>query len=88
MSDIAVTNGSEKAGSESTEDRFVSREMKTVELLEKYPEVRELFIENGMFCTGCECAEAETLEQALAIHCMDIDAVIDLLNERIKNNHR
>ena len=37
MSDIDVTNGSEKAGSESTEDRFVSREMKTAELLEKYP---------------------------------------------------
>ena len=38
-----------------------------------------------MFCAGCQCAEAETVEQALAVHCMDIDAVIDYLNEKISS---
>ena len=88
MSDIVETSGSGEKDPGNREERYVSREMKTAELLKKYPEVREVFMENGMFCMGCVCAEAETLEEALAIHCMDIDAVIDLLNERISNNHR
>ena len=67
-------------------DVFVTRETKTSEMLKKYPEAREIFEENGMLCMGCMCAEAETLEEALAIHCMDIDVVIDAINERI--NHR
>ncbi len=68
------------------DDGFVTRDMKTTEVLRRYPEAREIFMENGMMCEGCMCAEAETMEEALAIHCMDIDAVIDAINERIKEN--
>ena len=77
--DMEDAAGSDTNGKEVS----VTREMKTSELLAKYPEARELFFESGMFCAGCQCAEAETVEQALAVHCMDIDAVIDYLNEKI-----
>ena len=66
------------------EKSFVTREMNTAEMLEKYPEAAELLEEYGMICTGCLYAGEETLEQALSVHCMDVDAVIDALNERIR----
>ncbi len=61
----------------------ITGDMKTAEVLEKYPEAAEVLEEYGMLCSGCFCAEAETLEQACAVHCMDPDAVISLLNDVI-----
>ena len=61
----------------------ISGDMKTAEVLEKYPEAAEVLAEYGMLCGGCFCAEAETLEEACAVHCMDPDAVISLLNDVI-----
>ena len=68
------------------EEVFVTRDMNTAAMLEKYPEAKELLEEYGMMCTGCLYAEGETLEEALSVHCMDIDAVIDALNERIRDS--
>lgn len=61
----------------------ITGDMKTAEVLEKYPEAAEVLEEYGMLCSGCFCAEAETLEQACAVHCMDPDAVVSLLNDVI-----
>ena len=55
--------------------------MKTAEVLEKYPKAKEVLEEYGMLCGGCWCAEAETLEEACAVHCMDPEAVIAYLND-------
>lgn len=68
------------------EEVFVTRDMNTAEMLEKYPEAKELLEEYGMMCTGCMYAGSEILEEALAIHCVDIDAVIDALNEKIRDD--
>lgn len=68
------------------DDAYITRDMKTEDMLKMFPEAREIFEENGMLCMGCMCAEAETVEEALAIHCMDIDAVIDAINGRIRDN--
>lgn len=68
------------------EEDFVTRDMNTALMLEKYPEAAELLEEYGMICTGCLYADEETLEEALSAHCMDIDAVMDALNERIRTS--
>ena len=65
------------------EESFVTREMNTGEVFSRYPEAAELMEEYGMICTGCLYAGTETLEEALSAHCMDVDAVIAALNERI-----
>ncbi|MBR2547939.1 MAG: DUF1858 domain-containing protein [Eubacterium sp.] len=57
--------------------------MKTAEVFERYPEAASVLEEYGMLCSGCFCAEAETLGEACAVHCMDTDAVIELLNSVI-----
>ena len=61
----------------------ITGDMKTAEVLEKYPKAAEALEEYGMLCAGCFCAEAETLEEACAVHCMDPDAVIEYLNDVI-----
>lgn len=63
----------------------ITGDMKTAEVLERYPEAAEALGEYGMLCDGCFCAEAETLEEACAVHCMDPDAVIAYLNKIIEN---
>lgn len=68
------------------EEAFITRDMNTADMLEEYPEARELLEEYGMMCAGCMFAGSETVEEALAIHCVDIDAVIDALNEKIRDN--
>ena len=65
---------------------YITRDMNTKEMLDRYPEAKELLEEYGMMCTGCMYAGSETLEEALAIHCVDIDAVIDALNEKIRDS--
>ena len=64
----------------------ITGDMKTAEVLEKYPEAAEALAEYGMLCGGCWCAEAETLEEACAVHCMDPEAVITYLNQVVGNH--
>ena len=59
----------------------ITGDMKTAEVLEKYPKAKEVLEKYGMLCGGCWCAEAETLEEACAVHCMDPEAVIAYLND-------
>ncbi|MCL2630192.1 MAG: DUF1858 domain-containing protein [Firmicutes bacterium] len=35
----------------------------------------------GMHCLGCKLASGETLEQAAAVHGVDIDLMLEALNE-------
>lgn len=63
----------------------ITGDMKTAEVLEKYPKAAEVLAEYGMLCSGCWCAEAETLEEACAVHCMDAEAVITYLNQVVEN---
>ena len=62
----------------------ITGDMKTALVLKKYPEAAEALAEYGMLCEGCFCSEAETLEQACLVHCMDPEAVINYLNDLIR----
>ena len=50
------------------------------EVLEKAPEKAPLFFSIGMHCLGCAMASGETIEQACAVHGVDVDAFIEKLN--------
>ena len=41
------------------------------------------FLEIGMHCLGCPSATGETLEQAYAVHGVDVDALLKKLNDFI-----
>ena len=64
----------------------VTGDMKTSDVLDKYPVAMEVFEEHGMLCMDCVCSEEETVAESCLVHCMDADAVIGLINKKIREN--
>lgn len=50
------------------------------EILEKAPEKAEILLEIGMHCLGCPASQMETLEEACAVHGIDVEELIKKLN--------
>ena len=50
------------------------------EILEKAPEKAEILLEIGMHCLGCPASQMETLEEAAAVHGIDIDELMAKIN--------
>ena len=57
-----------------------SKDTKIGELLEVAPEKAEILLQAGMHCLGCPAAQEETLEEACAVHGIDVNEVIEKLN--------
>lgn len=38
----------------------------------------------GLHCFGCPMSQAETLEEAAAVHGVDVDLMVEKLNEALK----
>ena len=41
------------------------------------------FLEMGMHCLGCPSARGETLEQACAVHGVNVDELVEKLNKHL-----
>lgn len=50
------------------------------DLLNQAPEKADILLEAGMHCLGCPSAQAETLEEACAVHGIDVDELVAKLN--------
>ena len=50
------------------------------ELLEVAPEKAEILLEAGMHCLGCPASQMETLEEACAVHGIDVEEILEKLN--------
>ena len=59
----------------------IEKTMKINEILEIAPEKADLLIQAGMHCLGCMAAAEETLEEACAVHGIDVDELIEVLNK-------
>ena len=46
----------------------------------------EFFIEMGMHCLGCPASQAESLEDACAVHGVDPESVIKAINDKIADS--
>ena len=62
----------------------ITKDMKISEILEKHPELREVFIEKGLMCAICHMSTLETLEQGAQAHGMDVNKLLKDLNNAIK----
>ena len=51
------------------------------ELLEVAPEKAEILLQVGMHCLGCLASQMETLEEACAVHGIDVEEVLEMLNK-------
>jgi iron-sulfur cluster assembly accessory protein len=64
----------------------ISRNMTIGELVQQYPSVVEVLLDEGVHCVGCGASYFETIEQGLAGHGKsdeEIDDVVKRLNEAI-----
>ena len=52
------------------------------EILEKAPEKANILLSIGMHCLGCPASQIETLEEACAVHGIDVNEVVDELNKQ------
>ena len=43
------------------------------------------FLEMGMHCLGCPSARGESLEQACAVHSVDVNVLVEKLNKHFGN---
>lgn len=49
-------------------------------ILEVAPEKADILLEIGMHCLGCPASQMETLEEACAVHGIDVNEVVEKLN--------
>ena len=59
----------------------IKKDMTIGELLEKAPEKAEVLLNAGMHCLGCPASQAETIEEACAVHGIDVEEILEKLNK-------
>ncbi len=69
-----------------SEANVVTKETLIGEIVKKYPEAAEVLFSIGMHCLGCPASQAESLEEACAVHGFDADPVVAEINARIAAN--
>ena len=58
-----------------------SKDTKIGEILEVAPEKAEILLQAGMHCLGCPASQEETLEEACAVHGIDVEDLVEELNK-------
>lgn len=58
----------------------ITKDTIIADILDIAPEKAPLFFEIGMHCLGCAMASGETVEQACAVHDVDVDEFLTKLN--------
>lgn len=51
------------------------------DILDVAPQAAPLFFAIGMHCLGCPSSRGETVEEACAVHGIDVDKLLALVNE-------
>lgn len=64
---------------------MITKETRIGEILMLDPTIAPILMASGMHCLGCPSAQAESLEQACAVHGIDADVLVEEINEFLKN---
>ena len=64
----------------------VTKEMGIMDIVTSHPETMEVFAQFGMGCIGCAAAHFENLEAGAKVHGIDVDAMVQAMNNKIKEN--
>ena len=62
---------------------YVTEKTLVGELVNYYPETAEVLFGIGMHCLGCPASQAESLEDACAVHGVNTENVVKAINEKI-----
>ncbi|MBO4852767.1 MAG: DUF1858 domain-containing protein [Schwartzia sp.] len=58
----------------------ITKDMSIMEVVQKYPDTVEVFMNSGMGCLGCAAAHFENIEQGALAHGIDVDGLMKGLN--------
>lgn len=58
----------------------ITKDMSIMEVVQKYPDTVEVFMNSGMGCLGCAAAHFENIEQGALAHGIDVDSLMEGLN--------
>lgn len=58
----------------------ITKEMTIGDILRAYPQAAPVLMEAGMHCLGCPSAQGESLEEAVMVHGMSIEDIMDKLS--------
>jgi len=53
------------------------------DILDIAPQTAPVFMSIGMHCLGCPASRGETVEQACAVHGVNVDALLEKINSMI-----
>ena len=59
----------------------VTKDMIIRDVLDKYPQTAQFFINIGMHCLGCPSASGESVAEACAVHGADADQLVKDIND-------
>ena len=60
---------------------MITKDMLIGEILKTKPEAAQILMGFGMGCIGCPSSQMESLEQAAAVHGINVDDLIEALNK-------
>lgn len=60
----------------------ITKDMTIGEVIKMDPTRTEVLMAFGMGCVGCPSAQSETIEEAAAVHGLNIDALMKALNDK------
>ena len=58
------------------------------DVLDQHPETAQLFLSIGMHCLGCPASQAESLEDACAVHGFEPGPVVKAINDKIAESRK
>jgi hybrid cluster-associated redox disulfide protein len=61
----------------------ITKDMPIGQVVQKYPETVQVFLQHGLMCFGCAIARFENVEQGAVAHGIDVDALMKDLNEAV-----
>ncbi len=62
----------------------ITEKMSIGEVVQKHPEIVEVFMKHGMHCMGCAVAHFENIEQGACAHGIDVKKLIEDLNKAVE----
>ncbi len=61
----------------------ITEDMTIAQIMQVKPEAVEVFAQKGMGCIGCVIAKGETLKEAVMVHGLNLQELLDELNKDV-----
>lgn len=71
-------------GDEEKEQSGITADMLIGEILRQYPDAASVLMASGMHCLGCPSSQMESLEEACAVHGIEVSGLLEQLNQQLQ----